>query len=498
MTLLKTLFVGLIAAVVLAPIYAPSVAAQSEDLAARMLDNARTNLRDKRYADGVKALELVIAQNPNTSVAADALLELATYHFATSGDLAAAQTAAESLTSTYRQFTNAAAMGWVMKGRILLVQFRGQQQMTTALSNFNSVGTIYPKSEPVPMAGYYAGETLRLTGQYKAAVDRLRSVISNYPTSPWAARALIASAIAQVADAQPLAAMETLQRLRLRFPGLPESQSALELNDQLYRLYVRPAAKQQPYEFSERMVPRGQARLDDVKAVRVTGTGDLYAVSGNRLLAYDREGTMRPAPTVVSPQGIFLDKDGALVAVQKGSLNREGAIIPMRVPKPDGTPRILEDVSAGASWSTGEYIVADPAGLLKFSADGKPLGVLAPVRAEKLAVNALDETAVLDRDDAIVVLDRDGKALRTLAKKTAAYEFKRPVDLTFDAFGHLLVLDRNQASVYVFSPKGAWLTTFTLAERTPGAFRRAVALAVDGAGRLYIHDDGAKRVQVYQ
>jgi outer membrane protein assembly factor BamD (BamD/ComL family) len=493
---LKPLLVALVAAGLAA--YAPPLAAQGEELAARMLENARTNLRDKRYADGVKALELVVNQNPNTSVAADALLELANYHFGTSGDLAAAQTAAESLTSTYRQFTNAAAMGWVMKGRILLVQSRGPQPMTTALSNFNSVGTIYPKSDPVPMAGYYAGETLRLTGQYKAAIDRLRSVISNYPTSPWAARALLSSAVSQVADAQPLAAMETLQRIRLRFPGMPESQAALELNDQLYRLYVRPAAKQQPYEFSERMFPRGQARLDDVKAVRVTAAGDVYAVSGNRLLAYDQQGTMRAAPTVVSPSNAFLDQDGIVVTVQKGALNREGTIIPLRVPKPDGTPRILEDVSAGVSWSTGEYIVADPSGLLKFSRDGTPLGVLSPVRAEKLAVNALDEIAVLDREDTILVLDRDGKALRTLAKKTAAYELKRPVDLAFDALGHLLVLDRNQSAVFVFSPRGVWLTTFTLAERTAGAFRRAVALAVDGAGRLYIHDDGAKRVQVYQ
>ena len=36
---------------------------QSEDLARRMLENARGNLRDKRFADGVKALEQVIAQN---------------------------------------------------------------------------------------------------------------------------------------------------------------------------------------------------------------------------------------------------------------------------------------------------------------------------------------------------------------------------------------------------------------------------------------------------
>jgi hypothetical protein len=348
------------------------------------------------------------------------------------------------------------------------------------------------------MAGYYAGETLRLTGQQQAAIERLRAVIANYPTSPWAARALVSTAMALVAGDQPLAAMDALQRVRLRFPGTPESQRALELNDQIYRLYVRSRARQQPYEFTELVIPRGQARVEDVKAITVTAAGDVFAVSGNRVLGYDRTGALRPALSAVSPNSLFLDKDGAVVAVQKGALNREGSIVPLRVPKPDGTPRILEDVAAGASWSTGEFVVADASGLLKFAPDGTPLGALSPLRAERIAVNAGDELAVLDRDNAIAVVDRDGRTLRTLAKKTANYEFKRPVDLAYDALGHLLVLDRNQSSVFVFNAKGAWITTFTLPERAPGAFRRASAIAVDGAGRLYIHDDGARRIQSYQ
>lgn len=476
---------------------APALDAHGQDLPARMLENARGNLRDKRYSDGVRALEQVIAQNPATAVAADALLELASYHFNISGDLAAAQKSAETLTSTYREFSNAAAMGWVMKGRILLVQSRAPEQMTTALSNFSSVATIYPRSEPVPMAGYYAGETLRITGSHKAAIERLRSVISDYPTSPWAARALVSSAICQVAEGQPIAAMETLQRVRLRFAGSAEAATALELNDQLYRLYVRPAAGQQPYEFSERTIPKGQVKLEDVEAIRVAPTGELFAVSGNRVIAYDQQAALRPAPTTVSPAGLFLDKDGSVVVVQKGALVAGGSPIPLRVPKPDGTPRILEDVKSGAAWSTGEYLVADPSGILKFSRDGSPLGVLAPMRAERLAVNTLDEVAALDREGAIAVLDRDGKTLRTIARKGATYELRRPVDLAFDSLGHLLVLDRNQSSVFVFSPQGTWVTTFTIAEKAAGAFRRAVAMAVDGAGRLYIQDDGVKRVQIY-
>jgi outer membrane protein assembly factor BamD (BamD/ComL family) len=498
MTSLTRVFVTALGVVLLALARGQALTARGQDLPARMLENARGNLRDKRYSDGVRALEQVLAQNPNTSVAADALLELATYHFDISGDLAASQTAAEGLTSTYRQFTNAAAMGWVMKGRILLAQTRQATQMTTALSNFNSVATIYPRSEPVPMAGYFAGEALRITGASKPAIERLRNVVSDYPTSPWAARALISTAICQVADGQHLAAMETLQRVRRRFSGTAEATVALQLNDQLYRLYLRPAAGQPSYEFSEQTIPRGQAKLEDVEALRVDAAGTVFAVAKGRLLAYDRDGTLLPAGAMMSPIGLFLDKDGALIAVQKGALNRGGTPIALRIPKPDGTPRILEDVSAGAAWSTGEYIVADASGLLKFARDGTPLGALSALRAEKLAVNARDEIAAIDREGSIVMVDRDGRSFRTLAKKGATYELKRPTDLTFDPLGHLFVLDRGQSSVFVFNAAGLLVTTFAIPDKTAGAFRKAVALSVDHDGRLYIYDDSAKRVLVYR
>ena len=489
---------AIVAAVAMVGSLSASAHGQSEDLARRMLENARGNLRDKRFADGVKALEQVIAQNAGSAVAADALLELATYHFGTSGDLAAAQTAAETLTTTYRQFTNPAASAWVMKGRILLTKTRDPQQMTTALSNFGSVATIYPTSESVPVATYYAGETLRLTGSYKSAIDRLRTVMSDYPTSPWAARALISAALCDVALGHHVAAMGALQRVRARFPGTSEAGTALSLNNQLYRLYLKPAAQLPSYEFTERLIPRGTAKLDDVNSLRVNGAGDVFASTDSRLLAYDTQGSARPAPSVLAPRGLFLDFDGTIAALQKGAISRAGVALPLRIPKPDGTPRILEDVSSGVAWSTGEYVVADPSGLLKFSRDGAPLGTLAPLRAERLAIDALDEVAALDRDTGITLFNRDGKSVRTIQKKAAAYELKRVVDLTFDSLGHLFVLDRGQSAVLVFGPAGAFLTTFTLPEKAAGAFRKAVALAVDDSGRLYIYDDGVKRILVYE
>jgi hypothetical protein len=52
--------------------------------------------------------------------------------------------------------------------------------------------------------------------------------------------------------------------------------------------------------------------------------------------------------------------------------------------------------------------------------------------------------------------------------------------------------------VLVFGPRNRLITAFTLDEKAPGAFMKARALAVDASGRLYIFDEKAKRIGVYQ
>ena len=49
-----------------------------------------------------------------------------------------------------------------------------------------------------------------------------------------------------------------------------------------------------------------------------------------------------------------------------------------------------------------------------------------------------------------------------------------------------------------FGPRNNLLTTITIPEKSPGAFTKADAFALDKAGRLYIYDDKAQSIQVYQ
>jgi len=137
--------------------------------------------------------------------------------------------------------------------------------------------------------------------------------------------------------------------------------------------------------------------------------------------------------------------------------------------------------------------------VIRLTPTGAFVGKFAGVDAERIALNHLDDVAMIDRETkSVVIVDRDGKALGKIPQKGTGYEFDNPVDLTFDAFGNLYVLDRGRASVFVFGPKNRLVTTVTIPEKSPGAFPRASAFALDKAGRLYIFDDRAQAIQVYQ
>ena len=103
------------------------------------------------------------------------------------------------------------------------------------------------------------------------------------------------------------------------------------------------------------------------------------------------------------------------------------------------------------------------------------------------------DVALLDRDtNTISLYDRNGKPGVKLARSA-----EKPADIAFDSMGHLYVLDR--AAVLVFAPDGKLVTTFAMPDtKAPGGFRDASAFALDDAGRLYVYDERAERIQIYQ
>jgi DNA-binding beta-propeller fold protein YncE len=137
--------------------------------------------------------------------------------------------------------------------------------------------------------------------------------------------------------------------------------------------------------------------------------------------------------------------------------------------------------------------------VVRLNSAGKYVSTFATMDVEDLARNDVDDVAMIDRSNkSIAVADRDGKILGRIPGKGTGYALDNPVDVGFDALGHLYVLDGNRAAIYVFGPKSRLITTITVPGKEPGALQKPKAFAIDAGGRLYVFDESTQRIQVYQ
>jgi TolA-binding protein len=475
-----------------------------EDLPRRQLDSGMTFLNGQRYTEALKDFQAIIDSFPKSQVADNALLQIAMYQLDIAQDLAATQSAVDQLLKIYPD-TDSAPMAHVLGGRVAMATGRSASEVDAAVASFERVERLFPGNDAVPAAGFYAGEALRLVRRYDDALDRYRRVSASYPRSPWAARANLAAGYCLVLADRAPAALPEVQRVRQMMPQSREAQTALNINSILYRLHVRaPAAP--AFAFSGRFIGDERANFGDVVGIRVDAFSRILLGHGKGIALFDAaKGTLSSTVTANKPSAFFLDESNRVVFAREGSLHTErvastALTVPQVAPKP---PKPLEDIpSVVVLTSTGHRIVVDKKEktVIRYGPDGRYLGPFVPsINTERLAVNALDDVAMIDKDaKAINILDRDGKPLSRILAKGPNYQLDEPVDLAYDRLGYLYVLDRGKASVLVFGPRNRLITNFTIAEKAPGAFTRARALGIDGAGRLYIFDERAKRIQVYQ
>ena len=477
-------------------------AQSSEELPRRQYESGLTFMKGQRYNEALKDFQAIIDSFPKSQVADNALLQVAIYHLDIAKDLGSTQAAVDQLLKTYPD-TDSAPMAYVLGGRVSMAKGRSATEVDSAVASFERVERLFPGNDAVPAAGYYAGEALRLVRRYEDALERYRRVASAYPGSPWAARANLAAGFCLVQADRASAALPEVQRVRQMMPQSAEAAAALSINSILYRLHVR-APGSPAFAFSGRFIGDERASFDDVIGVRVDPMNRILLGHNKGIAVFDPKGTLTSTVTANEPKAFFVDEANRVVFSREGALHTERVAslpltVPQVAPKP---PKPLEEIPSVVALSTGHRIVVDKSekAVIRYSAGGQYLGPFVPqINTERLAVNALDDVAMIDRDSkGITVLDRDGKTLSRILAKGPNYQLDEPVDLAYDRLGYLYVLDRGKASVLVFGPRNRLITTFTLPEKAPGAFTRARAMGVDGTGRLYIFDERAKRIQVYQ
>ena len=472
----------------------------TEEFARRQYDSGLSFMQNRRYAEALKDFQAVVDSFPKSTVADNALLEIALYHLDVTRDVAAAQVAADRLLKEYPD-TDSAPMAHVVSGRLTMEKGHASADVDAALASFERVARLFPGDDAVPTAEFYAGDTLRTVRRNDEALDRFRRVAMEYPRSIWSARATLAAAVSLVQASSPTRAFEDLQRVRQQFPGTPEAAEALNDNTLIYRLYVRPPA-QPAYTFAGRYVGAETSKFKDVVGVAVDDAGRILLGHQKGIAVFDAKAALVKSVGADEPSTVFLDERGRLMFARQNQLIAEGAeSVALTIAAPDGKVRAVEEVPSVVVMSNGDRIVSDRKAktVVRVSPQGKYLGNFTTLNTERMAINQLNDVAMIDRDSkAVVIVDRDGKPLTRILQKGMGYEFDNPVDLKFDPLGHLYVLDRGRASIFVFGPKNRLITTITVPEKEAGAFQKAQAFALDPAGRLYIFDDRSQRIQVYQ
>lgn len=472
---------------------------RDEEFARRQYESGLSFMRDAQYSEALKDFQAVVDSFPTSSVADDALLQMALYHLEVSDDPEAAQQAVDTLLKEYPD-ADATPMGYVLVGRLAMARGRGAAEVDSALASFERVPRLFPGTDAVPAAVFHAGDALRIARRPDEALDRFRRVAMEYPRSIWAARATLAAGVSLVQSNRAPRAFEEFQRIRQQFPGSPEAATALDYNTILYRFYVR-APHQPPYAFTGRFIGAESARFRDVVGVSIDGRGGVYLGHRNAVDVFDATGAAVRSMAANQPSSFFLDDRGRIVIARRELIVTEGGGTASITVTAANRPRAVDDIPSAVQLSTGDLIVADRRGrnVIRASPDGAYLGPFSGTNAERLARNQLDDVAIIDRDArSVVVLDRDGKALSRFPQRGTGYEFDRPVDVAFDPLGHLYVLDRGRASVFVFGPGNRLIATVTVPQREPGGFQRPNAFAIDTAGRLFVFDESVQRIRVYQ
>lgn len=108
----------------------------------------------------------------------------------------------------------------------------------------------------------------------------------------------------------------------------------------------------------------------------------------------------------------------------------------------------------------------------------------------------LDQFFVVDRTAEIVVLDSNGKELRSW--KTPEHVTGKPVGMTIGPDGNLYVADTHYFRVLVYSPEGELLKKIGSRGHGPGEFELPCDIAFDSQGRMFVSEYGGNdRVQVF-
>jgi TolA-binding protein len=465
-----------------------------DDQAKRLLEDGRTDLANGRARQGLDALQTIVTGFPNSPYADDALLEIGRYTEEVEKNLVKAREVYDQIAKRYPQ-SDAAPGAYLQMGRIAFATAASQGAYDDALANFQRVVRLYPESAFVPHALAASSAVFRRAGRYDSAIDSARRAVLDHPGSDVAPEAQYELALSMVMAGDTTQGIEEFQRVRSSYPGSPAAARALNATTALFRLYggekplfVRDTA------FS---LAAGDV-LKDVRALAVTPAGVTWVASNKTksAVAYDPSFKLGSSLTSEDPQTLAVSPQGEIVfasklAVKVGSAGAFAFSMPGEKP---GEVEAIDRIGAATILVSGDTLVSDlkRKRVLRFKG-GTFASVFPPDRTEREVIKLLTtprgDAVLLRKDDkSVEILDDAGRVVSKIGPRGAGFEWKKPIDVTVDAFSNLYVADEDQG-IFVFSPKGELMTTFGAAD-----VKKSRAIAIDLTGAALVYDDRTETI----
>ncbi len=467
------------------------------ELARQHLESGIQFYQQGRYKQALNDFQIIATSMSGTEYADDALLRIGRYYLDIEEDFAKAKDSFDAIFRSYP--TGDAAPGaYYYLGEVIFRSDRGGTAIDDALANYQRV-FLYPGNAYIPAAIYSTGFALERQGNFRDAVDVYFQVILDHPGSDWSAGAQLGVGRSSVWQGEPLEAMAQFQEVRNNYPESVEATEALNWLTLLYRFYGAPRPGQ---SVNFRRDPAFRAALadkfKDVKAVRVSANGIHVLERGRkRVVTFDRTGKLASTKGAVDPYSLVVDPRGQLVIANNKGVVIEGQPKAFNVPTKDG-PEQLDKIRAAARDRLGEVYIFDEKRktVLRFNESGEFLGAFPDNSKREVLVLEIDKNGnlvmLMKSDRSVHVYNQAGRTLARITTKKGGPNLKKAVDIALDPAGFLYILDQDRAQIAVFDASYKFLVMLTAQNLGGGALSKPTSLDVDASGDLYVYDDKEK------
>jgi streptogramin lyase len=275
-------------------------------------------------------------------------------------------------------------------------------------------------------------------------------------------------------------------------------------------IIVSPAAAAEPWTWRTTLegASSGQS-MEMPTALHIDAERQRYYVvdsGGNRLLSFSREGgflhTFTAEGKLQIPFDMVRDDADLIWVVEKG----RNSLTSIDVKAKAVTPHILKDgertlVPDRLEFKGGTFYVLDKA-TGEIALLGKDLVVKKWITCAECGTGIVDFKLAADGgiwaldqlDKKVVRFDGEGKTVQSFA---VAEHVEFPVSLAVDSAGNVYVLDRHKAGIAVFDPQGGFKYAFLAKGWSRGELYYPIEIVFDPWGGLCVVEEGNGRVEVF-